>query len=151
MRHATSEKLLDYDSLAKRGVLYFKASYSEDYASDSTYPARVANYAPPIGVHTIVNTVTARHTHTPHPSKWNCPGSTPALFEEELRKAIAHIRENDMVRVVTCYNVAEWAEGGPGLQPNMQDGFAYLKAVRNAVVLPAAAAGCANNVFPPSK
>ncbi len=29
----------------------------------------------------------------------------------------------------TVYNIAEYAEGGPSLQPNMQDGFGYLEAV----------------------
>ena len=40
-----------------------------------------------------------------------------------------------MPRLITCYNVAEWAEGGPGLQPNMQDRFGYLEAVRDVVVV----------------
>ena len=75
----------------------------------------------------------AKHTHAPHPSKWHCPGHTPALFKKLLEKAVVHVRRHDMPRVLTCYNVAEWAEGGPGLQPNMQDRFGYLKAVRDAL------------------
>lgn len=40
----------------------------------------------------------------------------------------------DAPKLVTAYNVSEWSEGGPGLQPNVQDGFAYLDAVYNTVV-----------------
>ena len=39
-----------------------------------------------------------------------------------------------MKRIITLYNISEWAEGGPGLQPNVQDGFGYLEAIRNAIM-----------------
>jgi len=51
-----------------------------------------------------------------------------------LTKAVAHIDQHELPRIITCYNVSEWAEGGPALQPNMQDRFGYLEAVRNALV-----------------
>lgn len=52
-----------------------------------------------------------------------------------------------MLRIVTCYNVAEWAEGGPGLQPNLRDRFGYLEALRAAVALPPGTAARANQLF----
>lgn len=133
-RHAISDELLDRGEMESRGVLRFRASYAADHSSGETYAERVANYAPPNNPHTIVNTFTAKHTHPPHPSRWHCPGHTPELFEALLRKAVDHVEQHDMPRIIACYNVAEWAEGGPGLQPNMQDRFGYLEAVR-AVLL----------------
>jgi hypothetical protein len=35
--------------------------------------------------------------------------------------------------MMMLYNVSEWAEGGPGLQPNMRDGKGYLNSLRNAL------------------
>jgi len=134
-RHPIPSQLADFDELERLGVLHFNGFYAEDHSSGGTYAERVANYSPPVDPRTIINTFTAKHTHAPHPSKWNCPGHTPALFRKLLGKAAAHVVEHDMPRVITCYNVAEWAEGGPGLQPNMQDRFGYLEAVRDAIVI----------------
>jgi hypothetical protein len=121
--------------MERRGVLRFRAFYAADHSSGETYAERVANYAPPVDEHTVINTFTAKDTHPPHPSEWNCPGHTPELFGALLRKAVSHVEQHDMPRIITCYNVAEWAEGGPGLQPNMQDRFGYLEAVRSAVAI----------------
>ena len=146
-RHPTADKILGYDALERQGVLYLTASYSDDYSKGETYGERVANSALPVGARTVLNVCTAKHSHSPHPSKWVCPGSTPALFGEQVRRAVAHVQTNGMLRILTCYNVAEWAEGGPGLQPNMRDRFGYLQSLRDAVVLPSGAAAAANNVF----
>ena len=37
---------------------------------------------------------------------------------------------NGNPKMLTVYNVGEWAEGGPGLQPNQRDGFGYLQAIK---------------------
>jgi len=149
VRHPTGDKVMNYADLERQGVLYFRATYSDDHGKGATYPEHVATAAPPTDRRWIVNTATSLHTHTPHPSKWVCPGHTPELFKEELKKAVNHVLKNDMLRIVTCYNVAEWAEGGPGLQPNMQDRFGYLQAVKDTVVLPPGASRRENNVFRP--
>ncbi len=151
VRHPTAEKLLDRAALERQGVLYCNASYAEDHGKGRTYPERVASFAAPTGARTILNTCTARHSQAPHPSRWVCPGSTPALFGEQLRKAVAHVQTNGMPRIVTCYNVAEWAEGGPGLQPNMRDRFGYLEALRHAVALPPGAVSKPNAAFEPGR
>ena len=135
-RHPISSNMLDFAALEEDGVLHFVASYATDDSSGETYTERVANYDPPADPNTILNVCTAKHTQAPHPSKWVCPGHSPELFGEMLRKALDHVEAHDMLRIVTCYNVAEWAEGGPGLQPNMQDRFGYLEAVREALVAP---------------
>lgn len=131
-----SRHALDLAALAEGGVLHFRASYASTESKGATYPECVANYAPPTDPATILSVMTAKHTHTPHPSKWNCPGHSPALFRLLLERTLAHLDRTGMPRIVTCYNVAEWAEGGPGLQPNMQDRFGYLQAVRDVLVAP---------------
>lgn len=141
VRHSTSAALLPREPLEKRGVLYFNASYSDDYGTGSNYAARVASFAPPAEPRTVLNVCTSKDSHAPHPSRWSCPGSTPALFGELVRKAVAHVQSNGMPRILTCYNVAEWAEGGPGLQPNMRDRFGYLEALSSAIRVPAPTAG----------
>lgn len=109
--------------------------------SSNTYENMVNNYvenynAEYSGVSTpvLANAFTGAYTHSPHPSGWNAPGNTPELFEKLVKAQVEMIEEKDMPKIITCYNVAEWAEGGPGLQPNMKNGFAYLEAVKNAVV-----------------
>ena len=80
---------------------------------------------------------TARYAISPHPSDggntWLAQGTTPALFEKWLRKTVNAAIVNDGPRIVSIYNVAEWAEGGPGLIPNISDGWGYLDAVKNVL------------------
>lgn len=132
-RQQASPKLLDRAELARHGIVHMQAFYAALHGKRETYPDYVSAYSPPVGADVITSVVTAHHTHTPHPSKWQCPGHSPKLFEELLVKAVAHIEQHRMPRIVTCYNVAEWAEGGPGLQPNMKNRFGYLEAVRNVL------------------
>ena len=137
VRHPAAGNLLNRVALERQGVLYLDASYADDYGMGDTYSARVGSFAPPIAPRTIINVCTSKDSHAPHPSKWVCPGSTPALFGDLVKRAVAHVQTNRMMRIITCYNVAEWAEGGPGLQPEMRDRFGYLEALRDAVALPA--------------
>ena len=82
----------------------------------------------------IANSVTSLDSHYPHPSNYRLPGTSPGLFEQELRVAVENVvKHREMEPVVTVYNVAEWAEGGPGLQPNQRDRFGYLQAVKKVV------------------
>ncbi len=46
------------------------------------------------------------------------------------------IKTHNLPKIFTVYNVAEWAEGGPGLQPNQRDGFGYLEAISGMRSLP---------------
>lgn len=135
-RHAISESMVDWDALRSSGIQHFTAFYSKSHGTGPTYADRVATYSPPTSPDTILNVVTSCDTHTPHPSKWVCPGHSPQLFRQLLEKALQHVETHDLPRVITCYNIAEWTEGGPGLQPNMQDRFGYLEAVRDVLVTP---------------
>lgn len=80
----------------------------------------------------IPNVMTGRSSKF-HPSGWTQTGTTPALFQNVLQNAINLATTNDTIpNIVTIYNVSEWGEGGASLQPNMQDGFGYLNAIRQA-------------------
>lgn len=127
--------------LEENGVRRYLSNYTPWHVDQSlfkegTYRALVDSYAPPNDPHTILAVGNSVNTHTPHESAWHCPGNTPALFAEYLRKALDHLdRCPAMRRTVTCYNLSEWAEGGPGLQPNVYDRFGYLDAIRSTVVI----------------
>ncbi len=116
------------------GPSYFSDMYSDPDITSPTYSDIVNYYRPTTADNHIVNTFTGYYTHSPHPSGWNAPGQTPELFNKMINKAIEHIYQNNMPRIVTCYNVAEWAEGGPGLQPTVKNRFGYLEAVKDAII-----------------
>lgn len=120
------------------GVLAVSSEYGARYGTDASYGNSYSNYAANVVFPTagIVNVVTSANSAYPHPSAWRLSGTTPALFKTVLRKAVSHIIRNKMRRIVTIYNVSEWAEGGPGLLPNKQDGFGYLDAIRTLPVAP---------------
>ncbi len=129
-RKPISNNMMNYANLESNGVLYLQAGYGSVYGA-TTYPdyAATADTDWPTDASSIINTVTSHHTQKPHPSAWVCPGQTPELFKQVLQKAVDHVQTNDMLRIVTCYANGEWAEGGPGLHPNMQDRFGYLEAI----------------------
>jgi len=122
-------------TLANNGVKWFKVAYPQNASSGgSTYAERVANFKTISNTNELYGVATGMDTHTPHPSNWNCPGTTPALFETWLKKAVnATTSSSNRAKIVTCYNMAEWAEGGPGLQPTVGNGFGYLEAIWNAI------------------
>jgi len=86
-RHGLANEPALLEALAADGVLHLSGSYAALPATGDTYAERVASYAQPVDCWTAPNVVTSCHTHTPHPSKWNCPGSTPELFGQMLSKA----------------------------------------------------------------
>lgn len=104
--------------------VYDKKKYSgyADYASNSTFPE---------AKNEVVNVFTAAQSRKPHPSKMNIRNSSPGSFATVVRRAARWINTNGNPRMLTVYNVAEWAEGGPGLQPNQKDGFGYLEAIKD--------------------
>jgi hypothetical protein len=134
-RNATTDALLDYGYMEQNGVIYIPAEYAgiTGATPGSTYSDLVDDFVAPT-TRAIVNVTTSYESHHPHPSGWTTTGSTPALFEKALHKAVSAVRNSRVLpKIVTVYNVAEWAEGGPGLQPNVRDGFGYLQAVKNVV------------------
>ena len=123
--------------LESNGVVLLKSEYSTRYAPNSTdadysylYEEYVENVNFPIKDNEVINVVTSAESRD-HPSKWNLPGSTPELFKKVVDKAVNHIHKNALPKMLTIYNVSEWAEGGAGLQPNQADLFGYLDAVKN--------------------
>jgi hypothetical protein len=126
-----------HSGLRRDGLLLLAADYESRYGSDASYDHSYARYASTVRFPTdpdrVLNVVTAAESVHPHPSRWTLRGSTPALFEQVLRRAVAVARTGEVPPLVTVYNVSEWAEGGPGLLPQRRDGFGYLAAVRRVV------------------
>jgi hypothetical protein len=118
------------------GVVIFESTYAwsgAPFGNPTTYDGFVdafdATYAANKN-RVIPNVMTSRESKY-HPTGWTTTGSTPEKFGKVLRKAVQAVRNNTTVpRWVTIYNVAEWGEGGAGLQPNMADGFGYLQQCR---------------------
>jgi len=124
-------------TLAAAGVKWFGISYPCNATEKkSTYEGRVNSFAALSDINTLYGVATGMESHTPHPTNWTYTGTTPALFETWLKKAVnATLSNSNRTKIVTCYNVSEWAEGGPGLQPTVGNGFGYLEAVYNAIVV----------------
>ncbi|MNQ96726.1 hypothetical protein D3C85_1123430 [compost metagenome] len=140
--------LIGSQTLEAAGVLYFDAEYEstnytpslnggvdpavdyEDLAIGigTKNPAITSQYR-----YIVPNVATSKKSHSAHPSTFNFPGSTPALFETMCRNVIQRMVANNNPKIMTIYNVSEWAEGGPALQPNMRDGKGYLNALRAAL------------------
>ena len=128
------------EALRQEGLIRIPCTYVANYVSDRylsgemTYPEVVDSFAPDAADPTIIGVATSINSHTPHPSKWVCPGNTPADFGRWVSAAVEFLeRHPERLQLITCYNLSEWAEGGSGLQPNVQDGFGYLEAVAEAV------------------
>ena len=129
------EKMYAYrEELEEKGVIFYDGDYSGTYGTGENYRELVENYNPPTNPYTVLNTATGHYTVGPHPSKWNIGGETPELFGEMMSKAVEHIYKYNLPKIVTCYNISEWSEGGPGLIPNTKNRFAYLDAFKEAIM-----------------
>lgn len=119
------------------GVKWFNVSYPQNSAgSGSTYGERVANFKTLDDEQILYGVATGMNTHDPHPSQWVCPGTSPQLFGQWIEKAVKEtLKSPSRAPMITCYNVSEWSEGGPGLVPTVGDRFGYLEAIRDAIVL----------------
>ncbi len=123
--------------LAENGVYLFGLEYSDlyDNAEGTKYGGSYENYVNKVDFpkenYKIINVLTSAETMKPHPSEWSTAGSTPELFEKLLQKAADTTMESNKPKLVSIYNVSEWAEAGPGLHPNKRDKFGYLQAVQN--------------------
>ena len=103
-----------------------KATTVEEYLErvDYSTAARFPN--------TTLGVFTSLESAYPHPSGYRISGATPARFRRQLEAAAAAAAQQGLPQMITVNNVSEWAEAGPGLIPNMQDGFGYLEAIRTA-------------------
>lgn len=87
----------------------------------------------------VYNPVSSLQTVSPHDSRYKYAGHTPALFGALVKKMREYAAAgNGFVTgenkpLLLAYNMGEWAEAGPALQPNMQDGFGYLTELKKAI------------------
>lgn len=123
------------DDLENNGVILLSSGYEEKYGTEVSYSNSFENYAKncvfPTEKYKVLNVMTSATSQSPHPSGWNLQGNTPELFKTVLQRAVNHVSSHKNPKMITIYNIAEWAEGGAALQPNMKDGFGYLDAVKS--------------------
>lgn len=159
MRNSTSPTsaggALDYVKAEQTGrVLLIRTDYPGTAASTGAvegadgYQSLIDNFGPTFSSNGQAAAVdkrvycvpTALTTVGAHDSTYRFEGHSPAKFGAYMAKARKHgdnglaFKGDDGKQVLLVYNVQEWAEAGPGLQPNMQDGFGYLTAMKRAVV-----------------
>ena len=115
------------------GLIAFHGDYSDGLGAQNYEEYANTDYIIEQGTwreYQVLNVMTSAESHPYHPSTFHLTGSTPKLFSKALNKAIQTIAQhNTLPKMLTIYNVSEWAEGGPGLIPNIQDGFGYLDAI----------------------
>ena len=127
--------------LEAAGVIHYDAYYEVGpfYNKEmplTTYTELVDAFDPHMNPYQILNVTTGCHTRPPHPSGWVRPGQNPKDFGRLVKKAVDYLEQHpELQKIITCYNVAEWAEGGPGFQPNMLDGFGFLDACADAIIV----------------
>ena len=133
-RNGTANAIMNRGGLLANGVLYFDAAYGATTTVDgATYPLAVTAYNGGQTTSTLVTGVQTEALATNHTGGTQT-GSTPALFQQMMSKAISiALKTPNRPKIVTIYNVSEWAEGGAGLQPTRGNGWGYLDAVRNAL------------------
>jgi hypothetical protein len=124
--------------VANLGVQVFEVEYGNFTgvtAGTDQYPTLVDNFYAgyqSVKYSQIPNIMTARQSHGSfHPSNWTNFGTTPELFTQAAQQAAQMAIANPTIpNMVTVYNVSEWGEGGPSLQPSVGNGFGYLDAIR---------------------
>lgn len=136
-RNASTTATLSNQEGVVDNWIYMLGDYGNVYGADqtTTFQNIVDTFGDtvPANYEIIVpNIMTARDSHSFHPSTFPNTGHTPALFRELVQKAVRLVgnQPEQHPNLITIYNVAEWAEGGPSLQPNMQDNFGYMDALR---------------------
>lgn len=147
---------LDYDALEAARCVMIRGDYNGTAASHGTSPTST-KYATDADEYQDLITLfpsyysyrayaesrrsfgvpTSSVSVPPHGSSFNYKGHSPEKFKLMMQTVLAKYKAldtaGDAIPMVTIYNVSEWAEGGPGLQPNKQDGFGYLTALKDAI------------------
>ncbi|WP_298549244.1 hypothetical protein [uncultured Aquimarina sp.] len=122
------------DYLEHNGVVLLKSEYSTRYGTDESYNNSYINYSEnvqfPTKTNEVLNIMTSAESRD-HTSDWKLYNSSPQYFKNLVDKAVNHIHKYDLPKLLTVYNVSEWAEGGASLIPNQEDLFGYLDAIKS--------------------
>lgn len=119
--------------LIEDGIILYESNYSDAQSYTNYYEYANADIDV-TNTNKVLNVMTSCYSSPEHTSAFNVPGSTPELFQKRVNNSLTAIQKAGLPNMLTIYNVSEWAEGGPGLIPNMQDGFGYLDALSGAMV-----------------
>ena len=122
---------------ANAGIKWFGIAYPQNcMGTGTTYTEKVTNFVTLSDTQTLYGVATGMFSHAPHPSEWGTYGSKATQFGNLIAKAVeATLADSTRAPIITCYNVAEWAEGGVGLVPTVGTGFDYLEAVRDNILV----------------
>lgn len=144
---------IDYDQALAGGALLLRTAYPVSQHSRAAQPgpdgyqSLIDNFkvAPGQGaradaddryVHCVP---TALSSVRPHGSRADYRGHSPekfGAFVSRVRKAVEAgngFVDSDGRATILIYNVSEWAESGPALQPNQLDSFRYLQKLLEAI------------------
>ncbi len=134
--HGENNAAIRADLLAN-DVLWLACDYPKNGVGNGpTYEERVNQFLKLDDISRVYGVATGMDSHTPHPSNWSCPGTTPELFSKWISNVVSTLdSEPNRDRIITCYNISEWGEGGPGLVPTVADRFGYLEAIRDNIVV----------------
>ncbi|XVJ70671.1 MAG: hypothetical protein HEQ39_14360 [Rhizobacter sp.] len=139
--------VIDYDALEANGVLILRSDYNGlatsataagsyqqiiDHVGVYEAPNKGGAWALPRRVFTAVTSLDSVPAH-PSASEYKFVGHSPAKFRELLERIVPYARGGHAFPLLMVNNVSEWAESGPGLQPNKKDGFGYLKALKQVL------------------
>ena len=135
--------VINYDTAETNRAFLLRADYNGTDASSGAaasyqglidaFPTFSATAKAEARQRRVYSISTSLKSVAPHPSTFNYPGHTPEKFAAFIAKARGEVTAGRGYPLLLINNVSEWAESGPGLQPNQQDGFGYLTALRNAL------------------
>lgn len=134
--------VVNYDTLETNRCLLVRGDYEgieASYGASASYQSLIDTYPAFNGSYgygqsrRAYGVPTSSLTVPPHGSSFNKVGHSPTKFKEMMQKVLAKQKADNSIPLLTIYNVSEWAEGGPGLQPNKQDGFGYLTALKESI------------------
>lgn len=124
-------------ALAEAGVKWLACDYSGNaLASASDYKGRVDAFYKLQQIDRVYGVATGLNSHVSNDAGYAWGGSNALDFGRWLSKAVKATLENEeRAKIVTCYNVSEWTEGGHSLIPTVASRFSYLDAVKRKIVV----------------
>jgi len=126
--------------LAEKGVKWLACDYPSNALNEAAdYPSKVDKFTKLTNdTHRLYGVATGLDSHPSHESGYYWNGSTAYDFGRWLSAAIdATLEDENRVKIVTCYNVSEWTEGGVSLIPTVANRFGYLDMIREFAVVKA--------------
>lgn len=126
-------------ALSEAGVKWFATDYPCNALNDGNdYPARVDRFTKLTEQpYRLYGVATGLDSHVSHDSQYYWEGSSAYDFGRWLQQAVdATLEDENRAKIITCYNVSEWTEGGVSLIPTVANRFGYLQQIREWAITP---------------